>query len=238
MILSFEDAAATRINYFNQIGSDSSNIILKKDFVKQEDLLLMQEYLYGLPDTDEEFYGPLDLRTERIEKENQFVADIIKKYEQKVFDCVEAHFIKKYNIPIKRIPINDPHFVKWIPGMRSKLHADCEKPDGSPAIYAGFNRLNISCLIYINDNYVGGAINFPNQNFYYQPVAGDLIIFPGNNNFQHEVTEIVSGKRYTMPSWYCFDIDEELHLPPERTKESLLTNSKQLWDNNAGKVES
>ncbi len=94
MILSFEDAAATRINYFNQIGSDSSNIILKKDFVKQEDLLLMQEYLYGLPDTDEEFYGPLDLRTERIEKENQLVADIIKKYEQKVFDCVEAHFIK------------------------------------------------------------------------------------------------------------------------------------------------
>lgn len=236
-MLTFEDAAKLRNNYFDIIGNGAENIILVKNFVSQDDLVFLQNYLYNLKDTDEEFYGPLDLRIERIREENPIAASIIDKYEELVFQHVELNFIKKYNIPIKRIPINDPHFVKWIPGMGSKLHADCEKPDGTPALYAGFNRLNISALIYINDNYVGGSINFPDQNFYYQPVAGDLIIFPGNNTFKHEVTTVESGKRYTMPSWYCFDIDEELHLPPKRTKDSLLTNSKQLWDNNAGKVE-
>jgi predicted 2-oxoglutarate/Fe(II)-dependent dioxygenase YbiX len=92
-------------------------------------------------------------------------------------------------------------------------------------------------LVYINDNYEGGHINFPNQNFGFKPKAGDLIIFPGNNAYQHEVTEVISGKRYTMPSWYSFDIKDVSIKTEKEGLEGLLTNSKQLWDNDAGKVD-
>lgn len=236
--MNIEDAAKLRSEYFNIIGSGAENIILIKNFINSDDIEKIYAYLDGLPDSDEDFYGPLDLRFERVEKENAEVANIIKKYEQKTFDYIAEGFINKYNIPIKRDAVNYCHFVKWIPGMLSKLHADCEKPDGSPALYAGFNRLNISTLVYINDNYEGGLISFPDQNFTLKPSAGDLIIFPGNNAYKHEVTRVESGKRYTMPSWYSFDIDDTLIPPSIEGKEGLLTNSKQLWDNNAGKVDS
>lgn len=234
--MNIEDAAKVRAEYFTRIGSGSENIILIKKFINNDDLLMINNYLNNLPDSDEEFYGPLDLKFERVQKENSQVASLIKKYEGLTFSHIETHFINKYNIPIKRQAVNYCHFVKWLPGMLSKLHADCEKPDGTPAVYAGFNQLNISTLVYINDNYVGGSIAFPDQNFSIKPDAGDLIIFPGNSAYRHEVTKIDSGKRYTMPSWYTFDIDETLIAPSSIDKNSLLTNSKQLWDNNAGKV--
>jgi len=234
--MNIEEAAKVRLSYFEKIGNGIENIILIKNFINKEDLAQIQDYLNNLPDTDEEFYGPLDLKFERVAKDNPQVASIIKKYEELTFNYIQTNFANKYDIPIKRDAVNYCHFVKWLPGMLSKLHADCEKPDGSPAVYAGFNQLNISTLVYINDNYVGGSIAFPDQNFSIKPDAGDLIIFPGNSSYRHEVTRVESGKRYTMPSWYTFDIDETLIAPEGIDRQSLLTNSKQLWDNNAGKV--
>jgi len=235
--MNIEEAAKLRSSYFEIIGNGKENIILIKNFIKKDDLDVINDYLNNLPDTDEEFYGPLDLKFERVAKENNNVAEIIQKYEQLTFNYIVKNFVDKYNIPISRNAVNYCHFVKWLPGMLSKLHADCEKPDGTPALYAGFNQLNISTLVYINDNYTGGSISFPDQDFSIKPDAGDLIIFPGNSSYRHEVTKVESGKRYTMPSWYKFDIDEDLVAPDGTDKNSLLINSKQLWDNNAGKVE-
>lgn len=235
--MNIEDSAKVRLSYFEKIGNSVDNIILIKNFINKEDLVQIQNYLNNLPDSDEEFYGPLDLKFERVARENHQVAHIIKKYEELTFNYIQINFVDKYDIPIKRDAVNYCHFVKWLPGMLSKLHADCEKPDGSPAVYAGFNQLNISTLVYINDNYVGGSIAFPDQSFSIKPDAGDLIIFPGNSAYRHEVTKVESGKRYTMPSWYTFDIDETLIAPQGIDRDSLLTNSKQLWDNNAGKVD-
>jgi hypothetical protein len=227
----------TRNGYFKIIGDSPENIIHINDFINEDDLRVIMDYINSLPETDKEFYGPLDLRFERINKDRPEIGTLIKKYEEKTFSYIDDHFIKKVGVPVERIATNYCHFVKWIPGMLSKLHADCEKPDGSPALYAGFNRLNISTLVYINDNYEGGHINFPNQNFGFKPKAGDLIIFPGNNAYQHEVTEVISGKRYTMPSWYSFDIKDVSIKTEKEGLEGLLTNSKQLWDNDAGKVD-
>ena len=227
----------TRNNYFKIIGDSPDHILHIPNFVNNHDLNIIMEYINSLPETDEEFYGPLDIRIERIKKDRPDISIIIKQYEEKTFEYIDDHFIKQLKIPIDRTATNYCHFVKWIPGMLSKLHADCEKPDGSPALYAGFNRLNISTLVYINDTYEGGSINFPNQNFGVKPKAGDLVIFPGNNAYQHEVTEVVSGKRYTMPSWYSFDIKDVPLSNEKQGIEGLLTNSKQLWDNEAGKVD-
>ena len=52
-------------------------------------------------------------------------------------------------------------------------------------------------------------------------------MFPGNNAYKHTVQKVESGVRYTMPSWYSFDVNES--KGDENKKYSYL-DSVQLWE--------
>jgi hypothetical protein len=55
---------------------------------------------------------------------------------------------------------------------------------------------NFICMAYINDNFVGGELNFPDINIKYKPVSGDILIYQAKE--KHEVLELTSGIRYTF----------------------------------------
>ncbi len=55
-----------------------------------------------------------------------------------------------------------------------------------------------------NDDFEGGEYHFPAQNKTFRPKVGDLIIFPGNMYYNHIISRITSGSRYTIPLWYTF----------------------------------
>lgn len=60
-------------------------------------------------------------------------------------------------------------------------------------IHIDFSGLTfIACL---EDNYEGGYLNFPKQNFKIKLGKRDLILFPGNFTHPHGVTPITSGDR-------------------------------------------
>jgi Rps23 Pro-64 3,4-dihydroxylase Tpa1-like proline 4-hydroxylase len=47
----------------------------------------------------------------------------------------------------------------------------------------------------------GGVLSFPDLNYKYSPVQGDLVVFPSKPlEFVHEVEEI-NEERYTIPVW-------------------------------------
>jgi hypothetical protein len=52
----------------------------------------------------------------------------------------------------------------------------------------------LTAIIYLNDNYFGGQINFVNDELCITPKAGSLVIFPSNKI--HEVLQINEGNRY------------------------------------------
>lgn len=60
----------------------------------------------------------------------------------------------------------------------------------------------LSTVAYLNDNYEGGEIQFPNIDVTVKPEAGSIIFFPSNFVFTHTVKEIISGYRYSVPQWY------------------------------------
>ena len=61
----------------------------------------------------------------------------------------------------------------------------------------------ISGVMYLNDDYVGGEINFPNQGVRIKPKAGSLIIFPSTEPYVHHPQKIDSGTKYMIPLfWY------------------------------------
>ena len=85
----------TRNNYFKIIGDSPDHILHIPNFVNNHDLNIIMEYINSLPETDEEFYGPLDIRIERIKKDRPDISIIIKKYEEKTFEYIDDHFIKQ-----------------------------------------------------------------------------------------------------------------------------------------------
>ncbi len=52
-------------------------------------------------------------------------------------------------------------------------------------------------VIYLNDDYEGGEINFPTLNKTIKPTKGSLLYWPGY--LPHSVSPVVSGTRYTLP---------------------------------------
>ena len=92
----------------------------------------------------------------------------------------------KYNLSLDRIPIK-----AWNEGQSMGPHFDGQ--DGN-------KDLAFSLVAYINDDYEGGEISFPNHNVTIKPKAGSLIMFPSQEPYIHQVKPIVSGTRYMSPA--------------------------------------
>jgi hypothetical protein len=61
---------------------------------------------------------------------------------------------------------------------------------------------HISSVLYLNDDYEGGELHFPNQGIRIKPKAGSVIIFPSVPPFLHESTKIISGTKYMSPGFW------------------------------------
>jgi Rps23 Pro-64 3,4-dihydroxylase Tpa1-like proline 4-hydroxylase len=66
----------------------------------------------------------------------------------------------------------------------------------------GISSRVLSALLYLNDDYEGGNLRFQHCGVDMKPEAGSLLFFPANFVFVHEVDEIISGTRYSLPNWY------------------------------------
>jgi Rps23 Pro-64 3,4-dihydroxylase Tpa1-like proline 4-hydroxylase len=66
----------------------------------------------------------------------------------------------------------------------------------------GVSSRNLSTVMYLNDNYEGGEIEFKHSNVRIKPDAGSVIFFPSNFLYVHEVYPITKGSRYSLPHWY------------------------------------
>lgn len=61
----------------------------------------------------------------------------------------------------------------------------------------------ISIVIYINDNYEGGELSFPEQNITIKPEAASMVIFPSYPPYYHDPKPVTSGDKYMSPV-FCF----------------------------------
>jgi hypothetical protein len=55
-----------------------------------------------------------------------------------------------------------------------------------------------SCILYLNDSYAGGELNFPEQNLKIKPEIGSIIVFEGDHTRPHEVLSVREGERCNM----------------------------------------
>lgn len=54
----------------------------------------------------------------------------------------------------------------------------------------------ITALLYLNDDFVGGEIEFSEYDLKIRPKKGMLLIFPSGHQYMHQVKEVKSGTRF------------------------------------------
>ncbi len=119
-------------------------------------------------------------------EEALFIRDLVRQNGKRVYSYV----LKEYGGSFASFDPNASHIAKFDSGYGMHEHFDSSKPN------------DIATLIYLNDNYSGGEIYFPEYDIEIKPKAGDLICFPDNPNYVHGVKKVESGTRYTTPRWF------------------------------------
>jgi len=71
-------------------------------------------------------------------------------------------------------------------------------------IYENMWSGHLAMLVYLNDDYDGGYLYFPEFDYYLKPSPGDIVIFPGSLYYVHGVSTVTKGVRYTLSQWAKF----------------------------------
>lgn len=88
---------------------------------------------------------------------------------------------------------------KYPTGSYAEPHSDSSELDGTPNAWQ-MNKY--ACILYLNDDYEGGEIYFPQHDVEIAPTAGSLLIFEGSHEYLHGVKKITSGDRFTILAFW------------------------------------
>ena len=118
---------------------------------------------------------------------NSELIDLHEEMYQKLKYCIDD-YAQYWGINV--IYYEAFNFVKYEgEGTHFNIHAD-----HGPAY-----NCTVSAVIYINDDYEGGDINFPRlDNLVYKPKAGDIAVFPSNYIYEHASLPMKTGTKYCV----------------------------------------
>lgn len=113
-----------------------------------------------------------------------------KKIDSYLFKCI-SHFIKSTGIKVKE---REPwEILRYEESQKLTWHSD----DGAS------HPATVSFVYYINDDYVGGELEFKNKlgGATIKPEKDSLIVFPSNIDYIHRVVPVTSGVKHSVISF-------------------------------------
>jgi hypothetical protein len=199
-------------------GSSSKNIVELENFMTEEEVVLLNDFIRSNTNWDltESHYNEDGICIYDASYWEDRVAggSTLHQHAIHIYDMINnmmGRLTKKVNeyFRVDAWPTS-PTIVRWNTGNLQYPHADKElhkyeewggHPDreGQPNDFPFYD---IAGLFYINDDYEGGELYFPEQNIQFKPKKGAAYFFPGDRNYIHGVTEITSGTRYTCPFFF------------------------------------
>ena len=155
----------------------NNEVYIVNNFVTDDEVSFMHKYL-------NKFYSP----NRNLEKDYDALKVTVKykflELQKRAEDIISSitgnqdyEFTPLYN------------FMRLSSGIISP-HADNLKDGAKQNVMYG-------CILYWNNDFDGGQLQYPVLGLEYQPVPGDFVFHPGTEEYTHGVKEVVSGVRYT-----------------------------------------
>lgn len=101
-----------------------------------------------------------------------------------------ASYTRKYNI-FESLSHEHYNALKYSGGQEYKAHYDGGTDTGR----------GISALVYLNEDFDGGEIEFVNFGVKIKPQKGMLILFPSNYAYSHIAHPVTLGTKYALVTW-------------------------------------
>jgi len=152
-------------------------------------------------------------------------SDIFSQMKKGIIDAVAS----VHDLDPKIISQIGYHTQKWEPGAYARKHSDNTDEHGHSG---AFTRSRYAAFLYLNDDFEGGMLKFPDQKISLKPKVGMLAAFDGGFNNMHEVTLITNGVRYTIGSFWD---DREEDAYPQELRDAWAEEMKKIRD--AQKIE-
>ena len=62
----------------------------------------------------------------------------------------------------------------------------------------------VSVVIFGNDDYEGGGLEFDKMGVTISPQLGDMLVFPSSYAFSHKVNPVTKGTKYSFVNWFKY----------------------------------
>ena len=192
-------------------GDSPENIVALEDFMTEEEIVALDSFIRnnqywdktethynddGVVIYDASYWDDRVATYPTISRTDPKIPLLIEGMVKRLKKEVDAFF------GVDALPTS-PAIVRWLPGQLQMPHADKELHEGeNKGKPNDFPYYDLAGLFYINDDYEGGELYFPNQGIRFKPKRGAAYFFPGDLNYIHGVSEIKSGERYTCPFFW------------------------------------
>lgn len=196
----------------SRLGIQDNRIVEVPNFVTPEVAEAMVTYFDMVGEEmwgDIAFYNskgmglpPDDPKFKECGLEDRFFEKLRAKYQE----CISLIFER----PVRP---NTSHAQKWYKGGFAAPHSDNSDFDGNPTAFEINKYVGI---LYLNDDYEGGELYFPDHDLDIKPKKYSYYVFPGGVENVHGVRPVLEGERYTMVSFWDF---EEAEYSEERQNE-------------------
>ena len=182
-----------------KLGVDRNRIVEVPNFINKETAAMMVEYFKKEDRWGETAFNgsrgapvqPGSIRPSDFGLSENIFMDVNSKLKDAITSV--------YN---KEVTPSSIHAQRWDIGSSANPHSDNSDFDGNPT--EGFDNLKYVGILYLNSDYEGGDLYFPEHKISIHPNAGSMYIFSGGIENIHGVTEITSGTRYSIVSFWNF----------------------------------
>lgn len=198
-------------SFVEVLGDSLDNIKTVENFLSEEE----QQYFISVADKAERLYNGNRLHVESVktiwgysEEEAKIILENFKPIQKRILEVAtkayKTEFIDVNNFGMNVHKINsftDPHTDVIENGPPPQIPGYKEKgiPNWRDA-WDGY----LACNVYINDNYYGGEVYFPERNYEFKPKARSIVFWPGNKYFIHGIRKTMGASRYVYGSFIKF----------------------------------
>lgn len=95
----------------------------------------------------------------------------------------------------------EPELLRYRSGGHYSPHADSENWQPEAGAWERAIDRDFSILLYLNDNFEGGSLTFPNFGLRLKPSAGMLVTFPADHRYVHCAEPVAKGERLVLVCW-------------------------------------
>lgn len=127
-------------------------------------------------------------RKDQVSVADSVLAQFVKGFYESIEEPLSLYF-QKYGAQIETY--EHPQLLRY--GKDQKFHNHI---DDHP-----FFTRRVSLTFYINDDYEGGDIEFTRFGLRIKAKANQLLVFPSNYIYSHQVHPVESGLRYVVVQW-------------------------------------